>query len=167
MSIPEKKFAWSNQREAYEEALRYISNRRQGKITSLLTAWPSLNKITVSGLEWHNTIVIGARPGGGKTLMKDQLIRDLFVLNPLAKFHVLEFEFEMLGTVKCLRSFSSVTQKNYKELCSAETPLETEVFEQCVTHAREKLKFPINVVHKPSTVVEIENIIHDYMENHS
>lgn len=167
MSVPNKKFAWTDQREAFEEALRYISNRRQGKITSLATAWPSLNKITVNGLEWHNTIVIGARPGGGKTLMKDQLIRDLFVLNPLAKFHVLEFEFEMLATVKCLRSFSSITQKNYKELCSAESPLAKETFEQCVSHAREKLKFPINVVHKPSTVVEIENIIHEYMEAHS
>ena len=48
--------------------------------------------------------------------------------------------------IKRKRNRYKMFNKNYKELCSAETPLETEVFEQCVTHAREKLKFPI-VVH--------------------
>lgn len=158
---------WMDQREAYEEALRYISNRRLGKITSLLTAWNSLNKVTVNGLEWHNTIVIGARPGGGKTLMKDQLIRDLFVLNPLANFQVLEFEFEMLSTVKCLRSLSSETKRTYRDLCSADNPLEKEVFDDCVTHARKKLEFPINIRHTPCTVTRLEEIIHQYMEHHS
>lgn len=163
----DNKLPWTDQREAFEEALRYISDRRQGKITSLKTAWNSLNKVTVNGLEWHNTIVIGARPGGGKTLIKDQLISDLFELNPLANFQVLEFEFEMLSKVKCMRSLSSKTQKTYNELCSSESYLPQEVFNDCVEHARKKLKFPINIRHTPCTVTRIEEIIHQYMEHHS
>ena len=58
--------------------------------------------------------MIGGRPGSGKTLIKDQIIRESFALNPHDKFRVLEFQCEMVGRTSAIREFSSVTGKTYK-----------------------------------------------------
>ena len=76
----------------------------------------------------RNTLtVIGGRPGSGKTLIKDQIIRESFDLNPDDDFRVLEFQFEMVGRTSAMREFSSVTGKTYKELCSAGSTISTDV----------------------------------------
>ena len=113
------KKAWDGQYQSFNEALRYMLDRQSGKEKSIYTPWPKFNNAVTDGLEWNTLTVIGGRPGSGKTLIKDQIVRESFVLNPEDKFRVLEFQFEMVGRTSALREFSSITGKTYKELCSA------------------------------------------------
>lgn len=160
----ESKFAWKSQHEGFQDALTYLKGRQQGEIKSLITAWDSFNTRTVNGIEWHQTIGVGARSGGGKTLWKDQLIRDLFRLNPTGNFRVLEFQLEMVTKASAIREFSSVTKKDYRTLCSAETPIDQSVIDDCFAYAVKKVKYPIHVIEKSPTVEEFELIIRDYMQ---
>ena len=131
--------AWKGQYTAFNEALKYMLDRQSGKEKSIQTPWPKFNDAITDGLEWNTLTVIGGRPGTGKTLIKDQIIRESFVLNPAEKFRVLEFQFEMVGRTSAIREFSSLTGKTYKELCSAGTVLETDTLDAYMTeHQGEK-----------------------------
>jgi len=123
--------AWDGQYNAFNEALKYMLDRQSGKEKSIYTPWPKFNDATTDGLEWNTLTVIGGRPGSGKTLIKDQIIRESFDLNPNDDFRVLEFQFEMVGRTSAIREFSSLTGKTYKELCSAGSILHQDTFDRC------------------------------------
>ena len=103
------KTAWNGQYSAFNEALKYMMKRQSGEEKSIYTPWPKFNDATTDGLEWNTLTVIGGRPGSGKTLIKDQIIRESFDLNPNDDFRVLEFQFEMVGRTSAIREFSSLT----------------------------------------------------------
>ena len=109
------KESWVGQYAAFNEALKYMYRRQTGEEKSIYTPWPKFNDATTDGLEWNTLTVIGGRPGSGKTLIKDQIVRESFILNPADKFRVLEFQFEMVGRTSAIREFSSITGKTYKE----------------------------------------------------
>jgi replicative DNA helicase len=158
---------WKTQREAFIEALSYLEGRKKGHITSIKTPWPKFNEATTNGLEWHSTTVIGARPATGKTLIKDLLVTGAFQLNPLSNFRVLEFQFEMMGKTSAIREFSKHIGQNYKYLCSADGILSDEHFKACKEYAKEKLKFPIDIIEEPCNMIEFREIIEEYMYEHS
>ena len=54
--------------------------------------------------------VIGGRPAAGKTLIKDQIIREAFTLNKGDKFRVLEFSLEMVQRVSAIREYLRTTK---------------------------------------------------------
>jgi len=139
----------------------------RGEIRSIKTPWPKFNDATTDGLEWHSMTVIGGRPGSGKTLIKDQIVREAFNLNPDDKFRVLEFQFEMLARTSAIREYSSVLGKSYKYLCSADGKLTQEDFNTCIAHARERVKYAIDIVEEPLTVGELKEVIIDYMNTHA
>ena len=56
-----------------------MKGRKEGTITSVKTPWPKLNDATVNGFEWHSMIVVGGRPGAGKTAVKEQIVREVFL----------------------------------------------------------------------------------------
>ena len=72
---------WKSQKEGLKESLDYLKGRKEGVITSIKTPWSKFNDATTDGLEWNTLTVIAGRPGSGKTLIKDQIIREAFVLN--------------------------------------------------------------------------------------
>lgn len=166
MSSP---FLWKSQEQHYNDAIKYLVGRQKGEITSLLTPWSSFNKATTNGIEWHSMIVIGGRPGTGKTTIKDQLIREIFRLNPDTKMRVLQFSLEMLGRVMAIRDMSAATGLSYKQLCSAEDDyvLSDEQLQVCKQHASEMLKLPIDTIEEGPTVEEFEKIIVEYMKAHA
>ena len=106
--------AWVGQYTAFNDALKYMYARSTGEEKSIYTPWPKFNDAATDGLEWNTLTVIGGRPGSGKTLIKDQIIRESFMLNPNDEFRVLEFQFEMVGRTSAIREFSSITGKTYK-----------------------------------------------------
>lgn len=166
-----KKEPWKDTREAYQESLEYLKGRQKGYIKSLQLPWKSWNDATTNGLEWHSTTVIGGRPASGKTLIKDQIIREAFKLNPTGDFRVLEFSFEMVGKVSAIREYTSVlstpsVKKSYKYLCSADGILSDEDFQKCVAHAKEKVKYPVQLVEDQCTVNEFSDIVKAYMEKY-
>ncbi len=157
---------WKTQREAFIESLSYLDDRRKGKITSLKTPWQAFNNATTNGIEWHSTTVIGARPATGKTAVKNLLVNGAFKHNPTTDFRVLEFQFEMVGKVSAIREYVTHTELSYKALCSAENPLDDDNFEKCRVYAKEKIKFPIDIIEEPCNILEFQQIIHDYMAMH-
>jgi replicative DNA helicase len=158
--------AWTGQYQSFNEALKYMLDRQSGKEKSIQTPWPKFNDAVTDGLEWNTLTVIGGRPGSGKTLIKDQIIRESFVLNPAEDYRVLEFQFEMVGRTSALREFSSITGKTYKELCSAGTVLQQDVFEKCHMYAKDRVKSPVDIISTPMTVNQMREQIDIYMEEH-
>ena len=140
---------WKGKQKSYEEALVYLNNRRIGKESSLITPWAKVNDATVNGLEWNSTTIIAGRPGTGKTLIKDQIIKESFVLNPEENFNVLEFNFEMVGKSSAIREFSSVTGLTYKQLASANETLNEYDLKRCYEYAKTRTKYPIHSIDEP------------------
>jgi replicative DNA helicase len=158
---------WKEQREGFTDSLNYLKGRMEGAIKSIKTPWLKFNDATTDGLEWHSMTVIGGRPGSGKTLIKDQIVREAFKLNPDETFRVLEFQFEMLARTSAIREYSSILGKPYKYLCSADGKLTEEDLKTCFLYAKEKIKLAIDIVETPITVNEFKEVITDYMNHYS
>ena len=157
---------WEGQYTSFNEALKYMLDRQSGKEKSIYTPWPKFNDACTDGLEWNTLTVIGGRPGSGKTLIKDQIVRESFVLNPEDNFRVLQFQFEMVGRTTALREFSSLTGKTYKELCSAGSKLTADVFNQCHQYAKERVAHPVDVIGRPMTVNQMREQVDMYFNEH-
>lgn len=169
------KFKWKSQKDGFQEALRYMLGRRDGVITSFKTPWQKMNDATTDGLEWGSLTVIGGRPGTGKTLVKDQLIRDGIKLNCTTEeydsarfpFRVLEFQFEMVNKVSAMREFSAIIGKSYKYICSAGERISDDDLYKCRDYSRKRILYPIDIVDNPCTVNEIKDVITEYMKYHA
>lgn len=157
---------WAGQYTAFNDAIKYMINRASGEEKSIYTPWPKFNDATTDGLEWNTLTVMGGRPGAGKTLIKDQIIRESFSLNPHDDFRVLEFQFEMVGRTSALREFSSMTGKTYKELCSAGSKISADVINNCHQYAKERIKHPVDIVSRPMTVNQMREQIDMYFSIH-
>jgi len=164
-----KRKPWKSQRDGFQESLKYLQGRLKGEIKSVKTPWGRFNDAGVDGIEWHSTIVIGGRPASGKTAIKDQIVRESFKLNPGENFRALEFSLEMLARVSAIREYSAALGKSYKALCSADKtePITQEHLNQCLAYAKEKVKYPIDVIEEPCTVTEFKQFIEQYMEEHA
>lgn len=163
---------WAPQKAAYKQALSYIHQRKEGTITSYKTPWPKVNEAGVNGFEWHSMTVIGGRPGTGKTLIKDQIIREGFSHNTGQNIRVLEFQFEMVARASKVREFCAVLGKSYKYICSAykDNILTQDDFNKLHEHSKKAVdisKYPVDIVEKPCTVKVLEKIVESYMNKHS
>jgi len=158
--------AWVGKHNSFNEALKYMQRRQQGLEKSIYTPWAKFNDAATDGLEWNTLTVMGGRPGSGKTLIKDQIVRESFILNPDDDFRVLEFQFEMVGRTSAIREFSSITGKTYKQLCSAGSVVSSNIINQCHQYAKERVKYPIDIVSRPMTVNQMREQIDAYMNLH-
>jgi replicative DNA helicase len=163
---------WESQKKGYQEALSYIHARREGLITSFKTPWIKVNDAGVNGFEWQSLTVIGGRPGTGKTLIKDQIVREGFEVNSGQTIRVLEFQFEMVARASKVREFSSAIKKPYKYVCSADEndKLSLEDFKLLHDHSKKMVnidKFPVDIVENPCTIENFKKIVTDYMETYS
>jgi len=158
--------AWVGKHNSFNEALKYMQRRQQGLEKSIYTPWAKFNDAATDGLEWNTLTVMGGRPGSGKTLIKDQIVRESFILNPDDDFRVLEFQFEMVGRTSAIREFSSITGKTYKQLCSAGSIVSSNIINQCHQYAKERVKYPIDIVSRPMTVNQMREQIDAYMNLH-
>jgi hypothetical protein len=88
------------------------------------------------------------------------------MLNPNDDFRVLEFQFEMVGRTSAIREFSSITGKTYKELCSAGSVLGADVMTSCHQYAKERVKYPVDIISTPLTVNQMREQVDAYMVKH-
>jgi replicative DNA helicase len=163
---------WKSQKDAYQKALTYVHARQQGLITSFMTPWQKVNEAGVNGIEWQSLVVIGGRPGTGKTLIKDQIVREAGKNNPGKNQRILEFQFEMVARASKVREFCSVLGKPYKYICSANMndKLTDADFKKLHAHSQESVdvdKYPVDIVENPCTVEDFIQIVSCYMEKHA
>lgn len=178
MSVDNKpvNYPWKSKHDSYTKGLKYVLDRASGKITSLKCKSDKINDASTNGFEWHTAICIAARPGGGKSVLKEQLIREFFECNPSEYFRVLDCDYEMVPMMTALREFSSVLGKSYKYICSAEedafgSKMSKADFDKLKSHVAAKLEFrkdmgglPVDVMESPTSVKEWEKTIILYME---
>jgi hypothetical protein len=94
-------------------------------------------------------------------------VREAFKLNAGDDFRVLEFQFEMIARVSAIREYSSLLGKSYKYLCSADGKISDDDLAKCYDYAKERVKYPIDIVDEPCTVSEFKEIVKDYMNEHA
>jgi replicative DNA helicase len=155
-----------SEREALEKGLRKMKARREGKIPSLVSAWPKFNDAFCDGLEWRTITVVGARPGTGKTLFMDQLVSDIIKKNTNQKFRVLKFQMEMVDETSAIRKFGLITGADYNTLMSKDGKLvDKNIYQKCVEYYHESAKSDIiNVIYDACTVNEMCATIHYELE---
>lgn len=168
------KIYWKSDKDAYNEALSYVYKRKVGEIKSFKTPWDKVNYFGVDGLEWNSLTLIAARSGVGKTMIKDQIVRDACIFNK-EKINILEFQFEMLARSTKVREFSSVIDKSYKHICSANTNIEGELtndeYKELHQYVQKKINeesnIHIDIIDTPCTIPQMVDLIEKYMEVHS
>lgn len=157
-----------SERQALEKALIKMKARREGKLPSLVSAWPKFNDAFCDGLEWRTITLVGARPGTGKTLFMEQLISDIIIMNPEQKFRVLKFQMEMVDETSGVRKFSLQIGSDYNTLMSKGGALvDKEVYKKCLEYYHStELKDFVNVVYDSCTIDEMCATIHYEMEKY-
>lgn len=159
------------QKLSFQDALNEMVGRRNGTITSYATPWPKVNDASTDGFEWHSLTVIGGRPGTGKTLIKDQIIRETAKHNPGQTIRIYEFNFEMVGATQKQREFSAVLEKPYKYVKSAcGNKISDEDLKTCFEYAKTSLEnetYPVDTCYNPVDVDEFQKLIEWYMQKHA
>jgi replicative DNA helicase len=150
-------------KEAGAEALKYIDDRRFGRVRSLQTKWKKLNARTMNGIEWNTIMTIGGMSGSGKSSMANELETSLFDCNPRENFSVLSFNFEMLAMKQVGRKISSKMDKTVTELYSGTGKLSDTAYSEAEMHINSDIKnYDIYYVDIPGTVQEIFDTIMDF-----
>jgi replicative DNA helicase len=142
--------------QAYQAALDYMQKRKVGDIRSIKTPWARMNQVTMDGFEWNNIIVIGGRPGSGKTMLTNLITREAFKLNPDQHFGVLDFQFEMIARTIAMRELSGAMKKSMKQLASCGEELSNDDLDAAILYTKEHGSRNIWTIDKPMTVKEIE-----------
>jgi replicative DNA helicase len=162
-----KPFGARKYSEILREGLKYIDDRRKGRIKSFKTPWMGINQAGVGGLEWGSMITIGARPGSGKTLIVNQILREAKQNNPTQDFNILDFQFEMGGKQSAARAFAAETALDYNVVLSTNKDLDDfsfKMMEQYVsdTEAMEKIGIVRQVISEPLTHEGIRKAVEFY-----
>lgn len=153
--------------EAYQSAIDYMLKRRSGELPSIKTPWEKVNQATMNGLEWHSIVVVGGRPGSGKTLFTNLITREAHRLNPDQSFIVLDFQFEMLARNTALREFAATTGKTIKQLTSVYDPLEEQEMMAVRKYVQLNKDKPIYIVEKAGTVSDMKMVIEEALKIHN
>lgn len=154
--------------DAYQSAYDYIVDRKDGKAPSLLTPFDQLNKAGVDGIPWQSHFVIGARSGVGKTLIKDQLLRGAFALNPNDNIRILDFSFEMPMQATGYRGIQAELKQAKSMLLSTEgnkvDKNSLKRIELIVNNAR---NLPWDIVDVQLNLTDIEFVITETIKKHN
>ncbi len=142
-----------------QEAINYISGRRDHSITSLKTRWAKFNKQCMGGIEPNTVYTIAGVSGSGKSSFANEISTDIVDLNPGEEIVILIFSLEMVGFRQVGRTLSSKLRKTTSTLYSSETDLDDDTFRKVISVSNQLKKYPIWFVDNPTTPKEAEDII--------
>lgn len=162
------KYPWKQYGEVLKASYEKLVKRKKGEIKSLKTRWKKFNSIGINGIEWQSTIVIGARPGVGKTFVMATIARDLQELNKDQDFNVLHFQFEMLAENMGIRELSAGTSLDIRYIQSAEDdgmkPLDWDDLTKLRLYSEKHEGRKEFIVDTPMTVLQMKNTIIAFYE---
>ena len=145
--------------EVTQEAVNYISARKDHTITSLKTRWGKLNKQCMGGIEPNSIYTFAGISGSGKSSLCNTITTDLIDLNPTEDVVVLNFSLEMVGFRQVGRTISSKLRKTTSTLYSSERDLDDETFNKVVLVCNQLKKYPIYFIDDPGTPTQVEQTI--------
>lgn len=149
-----------------QEAINYISGRREHTIVSLKTRWGKLNKQCMGGIEPNTVYTIAGISGSGKSSFANEISTDIIDLNPEQEIIELIFSLEMVGFRQVGRTLSNKLRRTTSTLYSSETSLDDRTFSQVVSVSNSLKKYPIYFVDKPLTPTQVEQIISNFYNAH-
>jgi len=154
--------------DALEEAESYIINRKEGKAPSLKTPFAKLNKAGVDGIPWQSNFVIGARSGVGKTLIKDQILKSAWELNPGQDIRILDFNLEMPLRATGIRNIKSILKCSKEHLLSSEGQQIDKATLKKISIIKDSAKnVPWDIEDESLTVKEMKKKITEYIDKHN
>lgn len=142
-----------------QEAINYISGRREHSITSLKTRWAKFNKQCMGGIEPNTVYTIAGISGSGKSSFANEISTDIVDLNPDEEIVILIFSLEMVGFRQVGRTLSSKLRKTTSTLYSSETDLDDDTFRKVISVSNQLKEYPIWFVDNSTTPKEAEDII--------
>jgi len=147
--------------ESCKQAVAYIRGRQDGSITSLKTPWKKFNDLHLDGMEWRKIIAICGMSGSGKTMIVEQLNRELFDLNPEQAFAIIDFNFEMPSMQLQLRNIVGKMEIDSKTLLSANgNKLDNAVIEEVEKYTENDLGVrPVYYAEHPRTAAQYKAIV--------
>lgn len=170
MGTPQNPFDAKDYSEVLIQGLKYIDDRRSGRVKSFKTPWTGLNYAGIGGLEWGSMLTIGARPGSGKTMIVSQMLRESRIHNPDQDFSILEFQFEMGDKQYAARQFAAEVAMDYNQVLSSYQQLDDFAYKHMQryladTQALEKQGISRKLIGKPLNVSDIEKAIRFYYQS--
>lgn len=157
---------WESKKKGYIQAVEQIIKRRDNPdyIPNLRTPWDKINDQTLGGLAWNTLNIFAGRPGSGKTLIKDQILR--YANDHLPNVRVLEFQLEMSGEQHALRDISSYMKIPIKKLLSYKIDDGDKLSDSDIQKIKQRIEYvgnrPWNLVTTSGTVSQIERVILEY-----
>lgn len=148
------------------EAIAYISGRREHTISSLKTRWNKFNKQCMGGIEPNTVYTIAGISGSGKSSFANLIQTDLIDLNPKEDIIVLNFSLEMVGFRQVGRTLSNKLRKTTSTLYSSETDLDDETYKQVVKVSNQLKAYPIYFVDSPTTPMQVGQIINAFYDKY-
>ena len=142
-----------------QEAINYISGRRDHSVVSLKTRWQKLNKQCMGGIEPNTVFTIAGISGSGKSSFANLIQTDLIDLNPSEDIVILTFSLEMVGFRQVGRTLSNKLRKTTSVLYSSETDLDDQTFSRVISVSNELKKYPIYFVDSPGTPMQVRDTI--------
>lgn len=153
--------------EALLEAQDYVIKRKEGRAPSLNTPFQGLNRAGVDGIPWQHNFVIGARPGVGKTLIKDQILKDVWSLNPGQNIRILDFNLEMPLRATGLRNFKSMLKCDKNLLLSSQgDTIDKNTLRRISMIVDAAKHTPWDIIDHAPTVDQMYKMITKYIDDH-
>lgn len=149
-----------------QEAINYITGRKERNIVSLKTRWEKFNKQCMGGIEPNTVYTIAGISGSGKSSFVNELTTDIIDLNPTEEIVILNFSLEMVGFRQVGRTLSNKLRKTTSTLYSSETSLDDETFRKVIAVSNKLKEYPIYFVDNPGTPTEVGKTIRDFYEAH-
>jgi len=115
--------------QVVDEANSRIVDAIEGRRDSYITRWMRINQ-TIESIQESELVVIGGRPGSGKSAFANLLVQDIFnkELNPY-KSMGLYFSLEMPAYQQVVRWYSNAHQIESKSILSSRNPIKKSVYE--------------------------------------
>lgn len=149
-----------------QEAINYISGRREHSIASLKTRWNKFNKQCMGGIEPNIVMTIAGISGSGKSSIANLIQTDIIDLNPNEEIIILCFSLEMVGFRQVGRTLSHKLRETTSTLYSSERDLDDETFRKVIAVSNQLKEYPIYFVDDPGTPKQVEEIIENFYKTH-
>lgn len=161
-----KPLSFITSKEAAEQNLKYVDDRRKGLISSFKTKFLRFNKVIMNGLEDNTIICISALSGAGKSTLSKCFRDSISDLNPTRKFKQFIMNFEMVSHSQISRSVVAKSRMKLHKLYSVDDPLTDEEFNNLTKYYRELAKKEIYFIDVPDTAERIVKSLYYYWLNY-
>ena len=103
-------------KDAIKDSRDYIVARREGRITSLRTKFPTLDHYLIGGIPPNTITCVSAMSGCGKSTLAKCIRNSIAELNQSQKVYTFVFNFEMLAREQIARELTTQLNMDLREL---------------------------------------------------